>query len=178
MTTVGWMEPTVGGINPRKVCRSRFSMEMTRPDVIVADHGYDAWPFPGAPLLLYLSTADGRLEKAKGLGHITGYHHSVAVGDIDGDGDTDAFVTDWWPAFLINDGKGNLTRDYRPLCPAVSTLVTLQNSQMWTVMGTWIYWSLVQIVPKLMAAKSLVIFWGDVGTGLRRQHGDHTAGGH
>ena len=104
------VEPTVGGINPRKVVAADFNGD-DKTDVIVADHGYDAWPFPGAPLLLYLSTADGRLEKAKGLEYITGYHHSVAVGDIDGDGDTDAFVTDWWPAFLINDGKGNLTRD-------------------------------------------------------------------
>ena len=55
-------------------------------------------------MFLYLSTADGRLEKAKGLEHIIGFHHSVTAGDIDGDGDTDAF-TDFLPAFLINDGK-------------------------------------------------------------------------
>ena len=40
----------------------------------------------------------------------------MAAGDIDGDGDTDAFVTDFLPAFLINDGKGNMitTRAYLP----------------------------------------------------------------
>ena len=109
------VDSTVGGVNPRKTVVADFNGD-DRADVIVADHGYDAEPFPGAPLLLYLSTADGRLEKAKGLEHIIGFHHSVAAGDIDGDGDTDAFVTDFLPAFLINDGKGNMitTRAYLP----------------------------------------------------------------
>ena len=101
-------EATFGGINPRKVVAADFNGD-DRADVIVADHGYDAPPFPGAPLLLYLSTADDRLEKAKGLEHLIGFFHSVAAGDVDGDGDTDAFVTDFLPAFLINDGKGNMT---------------------------------------------------------------------
>ena len=104
------VDPTAGGINPRKVVAADFNDD-DKADVIVADHGYDAEPFPGAPVLLYLSTADGRLEKAKGLEHIIGFHHSVAVGDVDGDGDADAFVTDFLPAFLINDGKGNMTRN-------------------------------------------------------------------
>ena len=109
------VDPTVGGINPRKVVAADFNGD-DRADVIVADHGYDAWPIPGAPLLLYLSTADGRLEKAKGLEHLIAFHHTVAIGDIDGDGDPDAFVGDLVPAFLINDGKGNMTlnRAYIP----------------------------------------------------------------
>ena len=102
------VNPTASGINPRKVVAADFNGD-EKADVIVADHGYDAPPFPGAPLLMYLSTPDGRLEKAKGMEHLIGFHHSVAVGDIDGDGDTDAFVTDFLNAFLINDGKGNLT---------------------------------------------------------------------
>ena len=109
------VDPTAGGVNPRKVIAADFNGD-DKADVIVADHGYDAEPFPGAPLLLYLSTADGRLEKAKGLEHIIGFHHSVAAGDVDGDGDTDAFVTDFLNSFLINDGKGNMTlnRAYLP----------------------------------------------------------------
>ena len=112
------LDPAAVGFHPRKALAADFNGD-DKADVIVADHGYDAYPWLGAPLLLYLSTADGRLEKAKGLEHITAYHHSVAVGDIDRDGDIDAFVTAWHPAFLINDGKGNMTpnRAYLPNFP-------------------------------------------------------------
>ena len=112
--------PTVGGFHPRKAVIADFNGDQ-RADVIVGDHGYDAVPFPGAALLLYLSTADGRLEKAKGLEHILGFHHGVTAGDIDGDGDNDAFVTGFLPAFLINDGKGNMTQD-RTYLPKVSIM--------------------------------------------------------
>ena len=105
--------PTVVGFHPRKAVIADFNGD-NRADVIVADHGYDAVPFPGAPLLLYLSTADGRLEKAKGLEHTLGFHHGAAAGDIDGDGDTDAFST--FPVFLINDGNGNMIMN-RPYLP-------------------------------------------------------------
>ena len=109
------VDPTAGGINPRKAVVADFNGD-DKADVIVADTGYDGDPFPGASMLLYLSTADGRLEKAKGLEHILGFHHTVAVGDIDGDGDSDAFVMDNDSGFLINDGKGNMTlnRAYSP----------------------------------------------------------------
>ena len=108
------VDPTVGGFHPRKAVVADFNGD-DKADVIVADSGYDEFPYPGAYIFLYLSTADGRLEKAKGLEHIIGFHHSVTAGDIDGDGDTDAF-TDFLPAFLINDGKGNMTlnRAYLP----------------------------------------------------------------
>ena len=105
-----FLNPAAVGFHPRKAVVADFNGD-DKADVMVADHGYDAYPWPGAPLLLYLSTADGRLEKAKGLEHVVGFHHSVAVGDVDGDGDTDAFVTAWHSAFLINDGKGNMIRD-------------------------------------------------------------------
>lgn len=104
------VDPTAGGVNPRKVVAADFNGD-DKADVIVADHGYDDEPFPGAPVLVYLSTADGRLEKAQGLDHIVGFHHGVATGDIDGDGDTDAFLTDFYPKFLLNDGHGNMVED-------------------------------------------------------------------
>ena len=109
------VDSTTGGYHPRKAVVADFNGD-DKADVIVADHGYDAGPFPGAPLLLYLSTTDGRLEKTKGLEHIIGFHHSVAVGDIDGDGDSDAFIMDFYSGFLINDGTGNMTlnRTYSP----------------------------------------------------------------
>ena len=110
------VDATIGGFHPRKAVVADFNGD-DKADAIVADHGYDAEPFPGASMLLYLSTADGRLEKAKGLEHIVGFHHSVTAGDIDGDGDTDAFVAGFLPAFMINDGKGNITlnRAYLPM---------------------------------------------------------------
>lgn len=108
-------DPTDGGFHPRKAVVADFNGD-DKADVIVADHGYDAEPFPGGPVLLYLSTEDGRLAKVKELESITGFHHSVAVGDLDRDGDTDAFLTAFHPLFLINDGQGNMTmsRDYLP----------------------------------------------------------------
>ena len=105
--------PTVGGFHPRKAVIADFNGD-DRADVIMGDTGYDAYPFPGGPLLLYLSTADGRLGKAKGLEHTLGYHHGMTAGDIDGDGDTDAFST--FPVFLINDGNGNMIMN-RPYLP-------------------------------------------------------------
>ena len=50
-----------------------------------------------------------------------GFHHGVTAGDIDGDGDNDAFVTGFLPAFLINDGKGNMTQD-RTYLPKASLM--------------------------------------------------------
>ena len=103
------VDAAAGGFHPRKAVVADFNGD-GKADVIVADHGYDKFPWPGTSMMLYLSTEDGRLEKAKGLEHIMGFHHSVATGDVDGDGDTDVFINSL-PAFLINDGKGNMTRN-------------------------------------------------------------------
>ena len=65
------VDSTTGGFHPRKAVAADFNGD-DRADLIVADHGYDADPFTGAPLLLYLSTTDGKLERAKGLEHIIG----------------------------------------------------------------------------------------------------------
>ena len=60
----------------------------------------------------YLNRGDGTFEDATeeaGLGH-DGWGTGVAVGDVDGDGDRDLFVTNFGPDLLyINDGSGRFS---------------------------------------------------------------------
>lgn len=89
-----------------------------RNDIFVADHGYDAPPFPGHPNTLVLSTADGKLVDASGsLPPESGFSHSAAAADVNGDGSIDLYVgnlctacTDAPPEILLNDGTGHFTR--------------------------------------------------------------------
>ncbi len=105
------VDPAAGGIHPRKAVVADFNGD-GKDDVIIADHGRDTAPFPGASPILLLSTPRG-LEPAPGLDTIVGFLHSVAVGDVDRDGDMDAFFTNSSGKlfFLINDGKGRMRYD-------------------------------------------------------------------
>jgi FG-GAP-like repeat len=94
-----------------------------RNDIFVADHGYDAEPFPGHPNELALSTPDGKLVDASGnIPPESGFSHSAAAADIDGDGDIDIYVGNLCcgdgspPEILLNDGTGHFTsrRDLLP----------------------------------------------------------------
>lgn len=90
-----------------------------RVDVFLADHGYDAPPFPGHPNWLLLSGADGRLHAAE-LPALSAFTHSAAFANIDGDGDLDVYVGDLdGPHFLVNDGAGGLEPSYDRLPSAV-----------------------------------------------------------
>ena len=78
------------------------------PDIVVADHGFDADPFPGGRLHIVLSEIDGSYTK-KTIGGI-GFHHGVSAGDFDNDGDIDLFsVAEKNGGLLLNDGRGNFT---------------------------------------------------------------------
>jgi FG-GAP-like repeat len=89
-----------------------------RNDIFVADHGYDAPPFPGHPNTLVLSTPDGKLvDDSANLPPESGFSHSAAAADVNGDGSVDLYVgnlctacTDAPPEILLNDGTGHFTR--------------------------------------------------------------------
>lgn len=87
-----------------------------RNDIFVADHGYDAPPFPGYPNTLALSTPEGKLVDASAnLPAESGFSHSAAAADIDRDGDVDIFVGNIFggdapPELLLNDGAGHFVR--------------------------------------------------------------------
>ena len=89
-----------------------------RNDIFVADHGYDAPPYPGHANALALSTPQGKLVDASAnLPPESGFSHSAAAADVNGDGSTDLYVgnlcsycSDAPPEILLNDGTGHFTR--------------------------------------------------------------------
>ncbi len=82
-------------------------------DVFVADHGFDADPFPGHQNVLLLSNGSGRLNNASAnIPQRMDFTHGAAAGDIDGDGDVDLIAANsgvaaaQGPQVLLNDGNG------------------------------------------------------------------------
>jgi len=108
-----------------------------RPDVFLADHGYDANPFPGAQNGLILSSGAAGLTNATAqLPQVSDYTHSAEAADIDGDGDLDVFVGNGGggqavtaPYFLVNNGSGGFTRSDAGL---PSTLTTGAKPNHWS----------------------------------------------
>jgi Ca2+-binding RTX toxin-like protein len=105
-----------------------------RPDLFVADHGYDAPPFPGSPNALVLSSGSGLINALSRLPAISNnFSHSAEAADIDGDGDLDIFVGnggDPRPYFLINDGAANFTLSRAGL-PAIAGAPLNAQSETW-----------------------------------------------
>ena len=63
-----------------------------RSDLYVAGHGWDAPPYPGEVNGLVLSSGAKWVDRSSTLPQTPDFSHSMAVGDIDGDGDFDIYV--------------------------------------------------------------------------------------
>ncbi|MBB5352115.1 hypothetical protein HNR46_002356 [Haloferula luteola] len=82
-------------------------------DAVIIDHGYDADPFPGAPLKVLLSDGEGGIS-VETYPEWTAFHHGGCLGDVDGDGDLDLFLanTPWQGLrhfIALNDGQGHFS---------------------------------------------------------------------
>jgi Ca2+-binding RTX toxin-like protein len=104
-------------VHARETVAADFNRD-GRLDLFIADHGYDAAPFPGAQNALILSSgATGVTNATSQLPQLSDYTHSAEGADIDGDGDTDIFIGNGGggtayvkPYFLINNGVGGFTK--------------------------------------------------------------------
>jgi len=101
-------------VHPRNIYSADFDGNGLM-DVVVADHGFDSYPFPGNQNTLFLQQTNGTFIDASGqLPEISDFTHDIAIGDIDGDGDIDIYASNLtinqdYPYFMINDGQGNFT---------------------------------------------------------------------
>ena len=86
-------------------------------DFFIADHGWDASPFPGFSNTLMLQFESGWVNASSELPpDPEGFTHNAAIADVDNDGDVDIFVlnqgfkkVDNLKYWLINDGAGNFS---------------------------------------------------------------------
>ena len=102
-----------------------------RPDIFIADHGYDREPFPGAQNTLMLSSgATGFVNATDRLPQVKLFTHSAEAVDIDGDGDLDIYVGNEngkGASLLINDGTGHFTSNQSNLPSLLTDQFTHQQ---------------------------------------------------
>lgn len=106
-------------IHPRKLLYADFNQD-GRPDIFLADHGWDTSPFPGGQNQLMLSNVlTGAWDLATNyLPQRLDFTHCAAIGDINQDGLVDIFLgnvdTSGAPieaSFLINQGQGRFSEN-------------------------------------------------------------------
>jgi len=121
----------------REILVADFNNDMI-PDIFIADHGWDADPFPGFRNQLLLGTGQGFTDATDRLPGLSDFSHNAAVGDINGDGFVDILVTNppqnnaaKSPYFLINKGNAQFDLD-RSRLPA--NITRADNSEFaWAV---------------------------------------------
>ncbi len=106
-----WSGPAPRVQHPRNVVFADFNRD-GRTDFFIADHGYDAAPYPGYQNTLVLSTPDGHLRNATAnLPQQYDFTHSAAAADVDSNGTIDLVAMNLCcdgpgPSLLLNDGTG------------------------------------------------------------------------
>lgn len=113
----GMLPSTFTTIHPREVVQADFNKDGLI-DLFVADHGYDAEPYPGAQNRLLLGKqGGGYIDASANLPQLADYSHSATVGDINRDGNLDIFVGNLSspaspiePYVLFGDGTGKFAR--------------------------------------------------------------------
>lgn len=101
--------PFYGNMPPATHARKTIKADLNGDglmDMLVLDHGFDNYPFPGNNPKLILQDSAGHFSWQR-LTQRTGFHHCGAAADIDHDGDLDVFVGGSEQFFLINDGNAN-----------------------------------------------------------------------
>ncbi|TFH75266.1 VCBS repeat-containing protein [Gammaproteobacteria bacterium LSUCC0112] len=87
-------------------------------DIFIADHGWDAPPYPGFRNQLLLGTGQGFTDATDRLPGLSDFSHNAAVGDVNGDGFVDILVTNTpqgnaarAPYLLMNRGNAQFDLD-------------------------------------------------------------------
>jgi FG-GAP-like repeat len=120
---------------PRKVVIADFNND-GRPDIFIADTGYDHSPGPGFRNTLALSTPDGKLRDATSqLPAQIRFTHSATAADVNGDGSLDLYIGSIYteshkepPEILLNDGTGHFRVCTDCLPPLVTSPVAVGGS--------------------------------------------------